>query len=392
MIRSAAETLTGVPSVTAVSRPISLPVWLLSLAATACLIALVVLSPQIVDAGRLLFNQDEPVVLADRELAQRFDAGVAEREIEAALAAKDADLARSFVELARDRDVTLPPALAARVDEAVAAASSNTATAESFARGLIIGEPDDMVGLAGATLGDLFVYGDIRDAVREGSRWLAGEPADQLVLGLSCIGLAVTAGTYALAGAGAPARVGLSVVKAARKTGRISARMGSWVSRSVREVVDWSELRRALAGASLADPALAVRVAREAVKVEKAEGLLRLAGDVGKVQTRAGTQAALDGLRLAESPREMRRIARLAEAKGGKTRAILKFVGRSAIALSVATFDLALWLFAALMTLWGFVSSCKGAVERGTLRYLQRRKARQLRARERRLAATEMSA
>ncbi|MGE3147522.1 MAG: hypothetical protein AB7K04_00480 [Pseudorhodoplanes sp.] len=365
---------------------------MLSLAATACLIALVVLSPQIVDAGRLLFNQDEPVVLADRELAQRFDAGVAEREIEAALAAKDADLARSFVELARDRDVTLPPALAARVDEAVAAASSNTATAESFARGLIIGEPDDMVGLAGATLGDLFVYGDIRDAVREGSRWLAGEPADQLVLGLSCIGLAVTAGTYALAGAGAPARVGLSVVKAARKTGRISARMGSWVSRSVREVVDWSELRRALAGASLADPALAVRVAREAVKVEKAEGLLRLAGDVGKVQTRAGTQAALDGLRLAESPREMRRIARLAEAKGGKTRAILKFVGRSAIALSVATFDLALWLFAALMTLWGFVSSCKGAVERGTLRYLQRRKARQLRARERRLAATEMSA
>ena len=30
------------------------------------------------------------------------------------------------------------------------------------------GEPNDMAGLAGTTLGDLFVFGDIRDAAREG--------------------------------------------------------------------------------------------------------------------------------------------------------------------------------------------------------------------------------
>ena len=40
---------------------------------------------------------------------------------------------------------------------------------ESFTRGLITGEPDDLVGFAGTALGDLFVFGDIRDAVREGS-------------------------------------------------------------------------------------------------------------------------------------------------------------------------------------------------------------------------------
>ena len=41
--------------------------------------------------------------------------------------------------------------------------------------------------------------------------------ADELVLGLACVGLAITAGTYATLGATAPARVGLSVAKAARK-------------------------------------------------------------------------------------------------------------------------------------------------------------------------------
>ena len=74
--------------------------------------------------------------------------------------------------------------------------------------------------------------------------WPAGEKADELVLGLACVGLAVTAGTYATLGAGTPARVGLSVVKAARKTGRLGARMATWIGRSVREVVDWSSLRR----------------------------------------------------------------------------------------------------------------------------------------------------
>ncbi len=34
--------------------------------------------------------------------------------------------------------------------------------------GFITGEPGDLVGMAGTAVGDLFVFGDIRDAVREG--------------------------------------------------------------------------------------------------------------------------------------------------------------------------------------------------------------------------------
>jgi hypothetical protein len=234
-----------------------------------------------------------------------------------------------------------------------------------------------MVGLAGTALGDLFVFGDIRDLAREGSRYVSGGNHDPLVLGLACLGLAITAGTYATVGVATPARIGLSAVKAARKVGRLSGRLADWIGRSLREVIDWPALSRA--GAALTEPAVAVRVAREAVKVDKANGLVRLAGDVGRVQAKAGTQAALDGLKLAESPREMSRIAVLAEKKGSKTRAILKTLGRGAILLSVASFNLALWMIGAVLTLFGFVSSAKAAVERVTWRHLQRRKQRRLR-------------
>jgi hypothetical protein len=122
-----------------------------------------------------------------------------------------------------------------------------------------------------------------------------------------------------------------------------------------------------------------VRAVRGAVKIEKADDLLRLTRDVGRVQTKAGARAAFDGLKIADNPREMARVAKLAEKQGGKTRAVLKFLGRSAIALTAAAFDLALWVLWAALLVWGFLSSFKSAVERTTSRHLRRRKAKKLR-------------
>jgi hypothetical protein len=362
---------------------------ILIVAAFLCGIAAVALLPQAIESGWLLLVQDDPAALAERKLDRAFNAEIAAREIEAALAANDPDLAHSFVELARDRNVTLAPGLEARVDAAVKDANGALATAGNFTRGLIVGEPDDLVSLAGTALGDLFVFGDIRDAIREGSRMAQGQEADHLILGLAAVGIAVTAGTYASVGTAAPARMGLSLVKAARKTGRISSRMAESVTRSLRSAVDTQALRKAFSASSLADPALAVRAAREAVKVEKADDLFRLARDVGTVQGKAGTRAALDGLKIADNPRQMARVAKLAEKQGGKTRATLKLLGRGAIALTVAAFDLSLWVLWAVLTLFGFVASMKGAVERATWRSLQKRKVRRAKReleRQRRLA------
>jgi hypothetical protein len=350
----------------------------LALAVASASVALAV-APRAFEAHVLLAAQDDPVALADHTVARSFDAAVAAREIDAALAAGDADLARSFVELARERDVPLDRDLV----EKVALANAGVATAKrslgSFARGFIIGEAEDVSGFAGTAVGDLFVLGDVRDVVREGSRLAAGGEADELVLGLACVGLAVTAVTYATLGVGVPARVGLTAIKAARQTGRLGAGMAAWIGHSLREVIDWAILKRAVSRAAVAEPAAAARGIREAVRVEKAQSLVRFVGDVGRVQASAGARAAADGLRLAEGSRDMSKIARLAAAKGGKTRAILKLAGRGAIVLAVGAFDLATWLFWALLTLFAFVSSLKRATERITERYCARRKRRRTR-------------
>lgn len=347
-------------------------------AAVACMLVAWTVVPRGFDAGTLLMAQDDPVRIADRALDQSFNAEVAQREIDAALKADDAELAQSFLDLARDRDVTVDLALVARVTDANSAAAAAKRAAGNFAQGLIVGEPEDLAGLAGTTLGDLFVFGDIRDAIREGARMAQGEPSDEVVLGLAAVGIALTAGTYATLGAGVPARVGLSVLKAARRTGRMTAQMGEYLGRTLRQVVDWSALRRAAVNVRITEPATSVRAVREAVKVEKSRDLVRMVGDLGRVQGRAGTQAALDGLRIAQGPRDVARVARLADAKGSRTRAILKMFGRGALFLAASAFSLTSWVLGAIITVLGFIAALKRTTERCTERYCERRRARTL--------------
>lgn len=296
--------------------------------------------PRGLEAGLFIAAADDPPMLADLALAKSFDASVAAREIEEALAADDAELAQSFVALAAERGVAIDPALAERVAAANAPAAGRMRAVGGFAQGFVTGAPTDAASLAGAAAGDLVIFGDVRDALREGLRAVRREEADTLVFGLAAAGLAITAGTYASLGAAAPGRAGVSVVKAATRAGRIGRK-------------------------------LAV-----ALKGQRTDGLVRFASDLGQVQSKAGARAALDGLKIADHPKDVGRLARLAEAKGRKTRAILKVLGRGAIALTTGLFELASWAFWAIANVIASCAALKRTAERLTLRAIRRRKAK----------------
>ena len=58
----------------------------------------------------------------------------------------------------------------------------------------------------------------------------------------------------------------------------------------------------------------------------------------------------------------MAKLATLAAAKGTKTRAIVKLLGRGAIVLTSSLFTLASWVFWALFNLLAFCAACKRTV------------------------------
>ena len=346
-----------------------------------CAVACALLWPHARDAGAILAAQDDPAELADIGLdsALRNNQAVIADNIEAALAAGDAGLALSFVELAREKNIALADDLSRRVADAVTEENSTSHFAKRFATGLVTGNADDAASLSGTVAGDLFVFGDIRDVVREGKHLAMGEDTDRLVLGLAAAGLAVTAATYVSVGGVAPVRAGLTLVKDARKVGRLGERLTVWAGRSARDMVDAPMLQNAVASGSVMRPGQTMTAIRAAFHAEKAGALVRLAKDVGRVAEKAGARGALDTLRIAEGPKDVARAARLAESKGGQTRAILKVLGRGALLLAAGAFNLTLWVFGALLALFGFLSSIKATTERLTLSWLHRKKARRLR-------------
>jgi hypothetical protein len=326
----------------------------------AALLALAALYsiPGGIDAARVaaVVSSDDPVRIADLALEKQFSAAVAAREIEEALSQRDIELARSFVDLATERNVALPPAFMAKIESAEQDAARPSSRVASFARGFFTGKPEDVSSAAGMLTGDLFVFGDVRDLVREGWHGLKGEEVDKLVVGLAGTGLAVTAGMYASAGLAAPARAGLTAVKAARTGGHLGKPL--------------------------------VRL----LKMETREGVTAFMSNLGKVQSRTGLRGALDAVKIADRPKDVAKLATLAAAKGTKTRAIVKLLGRGAIFLGTSMFTLASWMFWALFNLLAFCAAAKRTAERMTLRHCERRRMRRLRLANERLAMAAAAA
>lgn len=334
--------------------------------AAACALLLAALWPHAQEAGALLLAQDDPAALSDAQVRRtlRADPLAIERQITGALDAGDSDLAKSFVELAAAHDVALAADVTARVTDAVARDASAPQIAKRFATGFFTGETSDVASFSGTVAGDLLVFGDIRDAIREGKHLAMGEETDHLVLGLAATGLAITAATYVSAGGALPARAGLSLVKDARKVGRLSAGLTDWAGRSARGVVDAPMLQKAVANGSL----------------------VRVAKDVGRVGEKAGMRGALDTLRVAQGPKDISRAVKLAEAKGGQTRALMKLFGRGALVLAAGAFQLFMWLVWALGLMIGALVSIKKAAENFGHAWHRRSVANKVRARLRRTA------
>jgi hypothetical protein len=352
----------------------------LGMAVSAAMVA--VLWPNARDAIAVLAVQDDPAALADLQLnsALRNNPTLIPDNIETALGAGDADLAGSFTELAQEKGVALSDELSKRVGEAVAEDNSSAQFAKRFATGLVTGNADDVASLSGTVAGDLFVWGDIRDAVREGKHLVMGEETDHLILGLATVGLAITAATYASVGGAVPLRAGLTLVKDTRKVGRLSEGLVQFAGRSAREVVDAPVLQKAVASGSVLRPGETISAVKAAFRAEKAGVLVRLAKDVGRIGEKAGIKAAQDTLKIAENPKEVARAAQLAGAKAGKTRAYLKVFGRSALLGVTWLWTLASWLFGIAMALFAFLCSIKSTTERLTYAWLRRKKARRLAA------------
>lgn len=313
------------------------------------------------DAANILLFKD-PLQLTGFRLAQ-LSAEDYNHHLEHALAEQDIDLARSLLTLAEEQAVVLAPYWQAHVAEQETWSATARRNSADIWQGISTGRADSGAGLAAATISDFTLFGDVRDVVQQSIAWPDHDP---VLLALAGTGLSLSAASIAsggtLTGPSAPVKVGLSLVKVARKTGRLSKNLSRQLTRITKNAIDpkaisevgarFSKLELKTLNRSQLDN-IATAGAR-IVSPTATKQLLKSGRSVRRIANNASPKGALDALAQADSVADLSRLARLSDGLKGGFRASLRLLpdlGKSLYKLTSTIISLLLWLSATLLWL-----------------------------------------
>lgn len=270
-------------------------------------------------------------------------------------------------------------------DAAAALAASQTTSATvirntgSFFEGFVTGEGSDNASFAGAVTSDLTVIGDIRDIGSEGSKLVAGEEYSEVILGLSVVGLAVTAGTVASGGGGLPARVGVSLLKVAKKAGTMTKSFSKQLGRLVSKAVDFPALRRTLSDVSLSNPNATRRAVTAYADNVKSAEIFPVLARMNDVQKSVGPAESVRLMKYVRNTDDLDNIADMTRTLGVKTRGVILLTGKTSLRAFKGAINLIRW---ALEWVWALGVAVLGWLGMaGGRRVLRRRRTRVAEAR-----------
>ncbi|MCG5239736.1 hypothetical protein [Azospirillum doebereinerae] len=265
-----------------------------------------------------------------------------EREIASALDRDAPEEAEEYLEVADLIGVPVDPALRRRWTEETSGWNATMRAAKRAALGFATGEGEDPVGVAAALASDLTVVGDVRDLAGEASKMAKGEAIDELTVGLSIAGVALTAGTVATMGSALPAKAGLSLTKLARRTGKLTAKFQAEMGGIVLRAVDIPAFRRAVAGIPwYRMDELAAAAGRHAARVDGA-AIRRTMASLGEIGAATSPARTLSILRHVDGVTDLRNAERAAKLLGKPVSGALRLTGRALLGVAAGAVTLSM--------------------------------------------------
>lgn len=303
----------------------------------------------------MMFGLFDPAALAEYRL-YAAPATTYVAEIEEAIAAGDHDYAVALYDLAARHGHALSPALRERAEGTWLGRAYLTGS--RAAKGFVVGSLDSGAEIAGSVTSDLIGVGDLRDFSVQGYRYVAGDDYDPILLGLSAVGLGLTVSTPGTAGAAALPDAGLSVLKNAYRARKISSALTAYLMKNAKKLVDTRILKAELKAAS-DEGALGLarlqKVATRSVDGKVAQTLVDDATVLGTIGTKGGVRSSLAALAIADGPKDLRKLQRVATRFGDESHAVMKFLGRSILEIGTALYALASTLAALAIAIGAFL-------------------------------------
>ena len=308
-------------------------------------------------AGLLLLPEDwaprqwlfaaasNPSATAARNLRAALTPAQINAELKTALDAREKYLAESFIELARQENAAVDPALRQRYDSET---GGIIGSAQELARGVWDGKCTSFYGFVGAELSNVLSIGDVRDLYTQADNFRNGRPNDPLVIGLATMGIVSIAAV--------PLHTATSMIKTLAKAQRLSPSFRRELTEALLSGVNTETIAKALPQFSFWDtvprlgwdgwypdlnwPLLAkvpeiATALQSGIQLGKLGTFNRLTGDVVNLTRDAGICGTQDALTVVHSSADLDRLTRIAEQRKGAMAALLKLLGRDVLLLPV---------------------------------------------------------
>ena len=272
-----------------------------------------------------------------------------------ALERDDIEEADMYVEIAKFLDYQLPESTIARINEAHELSATVVRNTYQFGEGFVTGTGESTAGLAGAVTSDLTVIGDLRDIALEGGRMLAGQEYSELILGLSVVGVGVTAATIATGGGGIVAKAGISLVKAARRTGRLTSEFATTLTRLTTDAVNMPLLRRTMSGVDLTDLTRTQRVISDYGRNVRASRLLPVLSRMGEISNRVGPAETVRLMKFVKTGENLDDVSDMTKRFGLRSRGIMELTGKIALRSFKTAFRMMEWVAQSIMAILAWV-------------------------------------
>jgi hypothetical protein len=272
-----------------------------------------------------------------------------------ALERDDIEEADMYLEIATFLDYQLPESTLMRVKEAHELSATVIRNTKQFGEGFVTGSGESTAGIAGAVTSDLTVIGDLRDIALEGGRMLAGQPYSELILGLSVVGVGVTAATIATGGGGIVAKTGISLVKAARRAGRLTTEFATTLTRLTTDAVNMPLLRRTLASVDLTDLNRTQRLVGDYGRNVRAAKLLPVLSRMGEISNRVGPAETVRLMKFVKTGENLDDVSDMTRRFGLKSRGIMELSGKVALRSFKTAFKATEWIASQMIGLLAWI-------------------------------------
>lgn len=203
--------------------------------------------------------------------------------------------------------------------------SKSLRNTKEFSSGFWNGKGESAIGISGSMLSDMTVVGDLRDLSTEGIKLVNDENYDKVVLSIATIGVGLSASQLLSGGTSTPLKVGASVIKVAKKTGKISKSFLEVISSKLAKAVDIKMLKT-IDFSSIAS----IKKAKSTIgKSLKLDGVSKLFGNINKVKKNTSVFDTVSILKYVDNEKELAKAVTITKKYKKNSKAVFKILGKT---------------------------------------------------------------